>query len=147
MTAFALDEIDRTILRLLQEDARISNAEIGRRVDRAPSAIYQRVRKLEERGLIKGYHARVDPKALGFGLMAFVMIRTGEGEVRTEDTESLGELLDHRIQALPDVSGTRTTIVVQTAKESWTLPVDHGEAEDGSRPGPEDGRRLAGTTV
>lgn len=148
-----LDDIDRAILEFLQEDARIANAEIARRVDLAPSAVFQRIRKLEERGVIRGYHARLDPRALGHGLMAFVMLRTGEGahgptvrrrladlpevfevhrvvgedcffiKVRVEDTEALGRLLDDEIQSIPDVASTRTTIVVQTEKETFTLPV------------------------
>ncbi|HZD04659.1 MAG TPA: Lrp/AsnC family transcriptional regulator, partial [Longimicrobiales bacterium] len=73
------DDIDLAILSLLQENARIANAEIARRVDLAPSAVFQRIRKLEEKGVIRGYHARLDPKSLGHGLMAFVMLRTGEG--------------------------------------------------------------------
>lgn len=148
-----LDDIDRAILELLQEDARISNAEISRRVELAPSAIFQRIKKLEDRGVIRGYHARLDPRALGHGLMAFVMLRTGEGargpvvrkklaaipeivevhrvvgedcffiKVRVADTDALGRLLDDEIQAVPDVASTRTTIVVQTEKETFALPV------------------------
>lgn len=148
-----LDDIDCTILELLQDDARIANAEIARRVELAPSAVFQRIRKLEEKGVIRGYHARLDPKALGHGLMAFVMLRTGEGarspvirkqlaalsqvvevhrvvgedcffiKVRVSDTEALGHLLDEQIQAIPDVASTRTTIVVQTEKETFALPV------------------------
>ena len=151
-----LDDIDRTILELLQENARIANAEIARRVDLAPSAVFQRIRKLEESGVIRGYHARLDPKALGHGLMAFVMLRTGEGargpvmreklsaiddivevhrvvgedcfflKVRVADTEALGNLLDDDIQSIPEVASTRTTIVVQTAKETYALPVRNG---------------------
>lgn len=148
-----LDDIDRAILELLQEDARIANAEIARRVDLAPSAVFQRIRKLEDRGVIQGYHARLDPRALGHGLMAFVMLRTGEGargpvvrkklagipeivevhrvvgedcffiKVRVADTDTLGRLLDDEIQAIPDVASTRTTIVVQTEKETFAVPI------------------------
>lgn len=147
------DDIDLTILSLLQENARIAHAEIARRVDLAPSAVFQRIRKLEEKGVIRGYYARLDPKALGHGLMAFVMLRTGEGarspvirrkladipdvvevhrvvgedcffiKVRVEDTDALGHLLDEQIQTIPDVASTRTTIVVQTEKETFALPV------------------------
>lgn len=148
-----LDDIDRAILDLLQEDARIANAEIARRVDLAPSAIFQRIRKLEEKGVIRGYHARLDPKVLGHGLMAFVMLRTGEGargpevrrklaaipeivevhrvvgedcfftKVRVADTDALGRLLDDEIQSISEVASTRTTIVVQTEKETFALPL------------------------
>lgn len=151
--AVTLDEIDRQILDLLQNDARISNAEVARRIGMAASAALDRVRKLEERGVIQGYETRLDAKALGLGLTAFVFVRaserpgekhTGErlaaipavqeihhvaGEdcylvkVRTADTESLGELLRERIGAIPTVHATRTTIVLGTLKETSRIPV------------------------
>jgi Lrp/AsnC family leucine-responsive transcriptional regulator len=142
------DEIDLQILQLLQENARIANAEIARRVGLAPSAVFQRVRKLEDSGVIRGYHARLCPVALEQGLLAFVLIRTGEGaraketaamladipevlevhrvvgddcfflKVRVRDTDALGVLLDEKIQRLPPVASTKTTIVLSTAKET-----------------------------
>ena len=58
-----IDDIDRMILTILQDNARISNAEIARRVEMAPSAIYERIRKLEERGVILGTgHASTRPR-------------------------------------------------------------------------------------
>ena len=59
-----IDEIDATILDLLQENARISQAEIARVVGLAPSAVLERIRKLESRRVIKGYAALVDPHEL-----------------------------------------------------------------------------------
>lgn len=140
------DAIDRRILELLREDARTTNAAIARDVGLAPSAVFQRIRKLEAQGVIQGYHAHLDPTALGQGLLAFVTIRTGEGaraketadmlsgipevlevhrvvgedcfflKVRVRDTTELGALLDEKIQRLPPVAATRTTIVLSTAK-------------------------------
>jgi Lrp/AsnC family leucine-responsive transcriptional regulator len=145
--ASQLDDCDRRILTLLQRNARISNAEIARQVGLAASAVFQRVRKLEEQGVISGYHALVDPHALGESLMAFVMVRTSEGaraeatarelseidevaevhrvvgddcfflKVRVADTDALGKLLDAKIQRLPTVASTRTTIVLSTSKD------------------------------
>lgn len=142
-----IDELDIAILRLLQENARTANAEIARRVGLAPSAVFQRIRKLEEQGIIAGYHAALDPAAIGQGLLAFIMVRTSEGararetaeilasipevlevhrvvgedcfflKVRAGDTDALGRLLDETIQPLPAVASTRTTIVLSTAKE------------------------------
>lgn len=153
-----IDTTDRAILALLQANARMSNAEIGRRIDLATSAVHQRIRKLEEQGVILGYVARVDPRVVGYGLAAFVMIQSGEparsseiteglvtipevlevhrvvGEdcffvkVRVRDPDELASLLDDTIQRIPGVSGTRTTIVLQTAKESAALPIDADEA-------------------
>ncbi len=142
-----LDDTDRRIIRLLHRDARIANAAIARDVGLAPSAVFQRIKKLEAAGVIRGYHADLDPSSLGQGLLAFVTVRTGEGararetaamlaavpgvvevhrvvgddcfflKARVKDTEALGRLLDERIQPLPPVASTRTTIVLCTSKE------------------------------
>lgn len=141
------DDIDIRILQLLQRDARIANAAIARDVDLAPSAVFQRIRKLEKEGVIRGYHAQLDPGVLEQGLLAFITVQTGEGararetaellasvpevlevhrvvgddcflmKVRVRDTHALGALLDEKIQTLPPVASTRTTIVLSTAKE------------------------------
>jgi len=154
-----IDPTDAAILALLQENARISNAEIARRVDMAPSAVFERVRKLEERGVIRGYEARLGARELGLGLVAFVFVRTAErpgqsstgaelarlpevlevhhvaGEdcflvkVRAPDTDGLGRLLRDRIGALAAVTSTRTTIVLETLKESTRLPLPAPAAE------------------
>ena len=117
-----LDATDIRILDLLQGNARISNADIARELDMAPSAILDRIRKLEARSVITGYEARLDAHAVGFGLTAFILVRTEErvgsasigqaiakfpevqevhhvaGEdcylvkVRVQDTDALGEL-------------------------------------------------------
>lgn len=148
-----IDATDRAILALLQQNARMSNAEIGRRIDLATSAVHQRIRKLEEQGVVLGYECRVDPRAAEHGLAAFVMIQTGEGarsatiterlgaipevlevhrvvgedcffvKVRVGDPDRLAALLDDTIGPIPGVSGTRTTIVLQTTKESSALPL------------------------
>jgi Lrp/AsnC family leucine-responsive transcriptional regulator len=163
-----VDEIDLSILALLQEDARMSNAEIARRVGLAASAIFQRIRKLEESGHICGYTARLDPKKLGYGLTAFVRIQTGTGaqapqvtrdlaaipevteihrvvgedcfflKVRVADTAALEDLLDHRIQPLESVASTKTTIVLSTGKETLAVPIP---------PARTDGRAEAADTV
>ena len=160
-----IDNIDREILNIIQKDARISNAEIARQVELAPSAVLERVRKLEERGVIRGYSADIDPKVLGYGLTAIIAVRTSEcgagvGEllaavpevqevhevagddcfyikVRTQDTESLGVLLREKLKAVPNVINTRTTVVLKTFKEGNILPVEF-EAE-----GSEDLKRKA----
>jgi Lrp/AsnC family leucine-responsive transcriptional regulator len=147
-----IDEMDRRILSLLQQDARLPNAEIARRVGMAPSATLERLRKLEERGVILGYECRVDPKKLGLGLTAFIFVRstdTGEHEtgerlkqnpnvlevhhiagedcylvkVRAADTEDLGRMLRTDFKSLPHVNATRTTIVLGTLKESAKIPI------------------------
>lgn len=154
-----LDEIDLRILQLLQEDARIANAAIARDVGLAPSAVFQRIRKLENEGVVKGYHARLDPAVLDQSLLAFITVQTGEGaraketaellasvpevlevhrvvgddcffmKVRVRDTLALGALLDEKIQTLPPVASTRTTIVLSTAKDEHVRIPAPGAAE------------------
>lgn len=147
-----MNDIDRQILNLVQQDARIPNAEIARQVGLAPSAVLERLRKLEDRGIIRGYAAELAPKELGFGLTVFVNVRTSEcgsdagraiaeipevlevhdvaGEdclllkIRTKDTEELGKLLRERIKPVPTVISTRTTVVLQTFKETTALPIE-----------------------
>src|ERR1700712_4338401 len=71
-----IDYIDKQILNIIQEDARIANSEIARQVGLAPSAVLERVKKLEERGVILGFETKVDPTSVDFGLTAFVAVRT-----------------------------------------------------------------------
>jgi Lrp/AsnC family leucine-responsive transcriptional regulator len=71
----ALDVTDRRLLAELQADARLSLAELGRRVGLSPPAVAERLRRLEGDGVISGYHAKVDPARLGFGLGVLVRIR------------------------------------------------------------------------
>ncbi|GAC1451657.1 MAG: Lrp/AsnC family transcriptional regulator [Ktedonobacterales bacterium] len=148
-----IDELDNIILTILQHDARTSNAEIARRTGMAPSAILERIRKLEVRGIIRGYEAQLNSQALGLGLVAFVYVRaeerlchakTGEllaampevqevhhvaGEdcylvkVRVADTAALSRLLRERFGAIESVRSTRTTIVLTTVKETAQLPL------------------------
>ena len=148
-----IGDIDIKILNIIQKDARISNAEIARQVGLAPSAVLERVRKLEERGVIQGYAAEIDAAQVGFGLTAFVFVRTNEcgdgtdkvlakipevlevhdvaGEdsyllkVRAENTEELAKLLREKIKAVPNVLSTRTTVVLQTIKETTALPLEN----------------------
>ena len=154
-----IDDIDKDILAIIQANGRESNAEIARQVNLAPSAVLERIRKLEDKGVIKNYAARLDPRQIGLGLTVFVSVRTSEcgggveealaelpevlevhdvaGEdcclikVRTRDTEELGRLLREKIKLIPKVVDTRTTVVLQTFKETSSLPLDHIETESG----------------
>lgn len=148
-----IDSIDAIILTILQTNARTSNAEIARQVDLAPSAVFERIRKLEERGVIEGYSARIHPKAIGLPLLAFIFVRADErpgeeetarrvsqipevlevhhvaGEdcflvkVRAADTDALHRLLRERLGCMETITSTRTTIVLDTVKESSGLPI------------------------
>jgi DNA-binding Lrp family transcriptional regulator len=70
-----LDDTDRAILRVLADDARISNRELAERVGVAQSTCLARVRNLRQTGVIRGYHADIDPRALGHDLEAMISIR------------------------------------------------------------------------
>lgn len=150
-----IDDIDRQILNILQQNARTPNAEIARQVGMAPSAVLERIRKLETRGVIRGYEARIDPEALGLSLLAFVFVRaddtvgerTGEAlaeipevqevhhiagedcylaKVRVRDAKTLGRLLRERFAGSGTIRSTRTTVVLETLRESAQVPVGAG---------------------
>ena len=70
-----LDEIDRALLRILQTDARISNADLARQVNLSPPAVHARMRRLQEQGVIRGYVAVLDHEALGYELLCLISIR------------------------------------------------------------------------
>ncbi len=91
-----LDEKDARILEILQKDGRTSNVDLARAVELTPSATSERIRKLEERGLIKGYTALLNPDALGLGLLAFIFIRV-------DDPENLIGRTEEALSALPSV--------------------------------------------
>jgi Lrp/AsnC family leucine-responsive transcriptional regulator len=71
-----LDRTGLQILRALQENARLSFSELGRRVALSSPAVAERVRKMEETGIISGYHARVEPEKVGLPIMAFILLKT-----------------------------------------------------------------------
>jgi Lrp/AsnC family leucine-responsive transcriptional regulator len=155
-----IDGIDSKIVNILQKNARVSNAEIARTVGLAPSAVFERIRKLEEKGIIRGYHADVDPRAVALGQLAFMFIRStdrpmavgtaaqlakvpeilelhhvaGEdcflAKVRARDAEALGRLLRDRLSRIESITSTRTTIVLETVKEIVELPIGASEQED-----------------
>src|SRR5262249_53872725 len=70
-----LDAVNRRLLSELEQDARLSTAELARRVNLSPPAVAERVRRLEQAGVITGYRAVIDPRAVGYPLAAVVRIR------------------------------------------------------------------------
>ncbi len=147
------DVIDRKILTILQENARLSNAQIARDLGLAPSGVLERIRKLEKRGIVTGYHACLDAAKVGFGMTAFLLIRTDDrpGDTKTayrlaeipevgevhyiagDDSflliarygghEDLSRLLREKIGAVMAVKSVRTSIVLETIKENGGLPI------------------------
>ncbi len=148
-----IDDTDRKILTMLQENARTSNAEIARSIGMAPSAVLERIRRLERKGVLQAYESRIDPLSLGLDLTTFIMVRTEEPvgtfetgkklahipevqeihyiagdycyilKVRVSGTESLGELLK-KLGSFPEVRDTRTTLVLRSIKDSLRLPLE-----------------------
>jgi Lrp/AsnC family transcriptional regulator, leucine-responsive regulatory protein len=148
-----ISDIDLAIVELLQSNARETQAEIARAVGLAPSAILERIRKLEARGVIRGYVTQIDPRALDLGMLAFVSVRSEHGpgddsvarsladcpevlevhhvagedcylvKVRARDAEHLGSLLRTRFGRILGVTSTRTTIVLETVKETPRLHI------------------------
>jgi Lrp/AsnC family transcriptional regulator, leucine-responsive regulatory protein len=78
-----VDEIDRRIVAEVQADGRVTMAELGRRVGLSAPAVTERLQRLEQRGVIRGYHADVDPRALGLSLGAVIRIRPAPGQLQS----------------------------------------------------------------
>src|SRR5438874_13574883 len=98
-----IDEIDWQILSILQENARTSNAEIARQVGMVPSAIFERIRKLEEREIITEYTLRLSPRALGLGLLAFIFVRADERVGSNETAAVLAQIPE--VQEVHHIAG------------------------------------------
>ncbi len=89
MAMHSLDTLDRKILDVLQTDGRASNVEISAKVHLSAPQCFRRVRSLEERGVIRGYRADVQPEALGLGVMAYVSLTIDGGQFgRVRDIEA-----------------------------------------------------------
>ena len=142
-----IDAKDKQILSLLLEDAAISKADIARQVGLAPSAISERVRKLEADGVVQGYEVRLNPHALGKPLLAFVFVTdakpslcfdtaaalsgvTGLEElhkiagddcyllkIRASGTDELNDIIETQINPIQSVTRVRTTIVLNAVTE------------------------------
>jgi Lrp/AsnC family transcriptional regulator, leucine-responsive regulatory protein len=94
------DPTDVALLRELQEDARLSLAELGRRVGLSPPAVADRLERLEQAGVIRGYRAEVDPRALGYELAIVLRIRPAPRELKkvAEVAQRTPEIVEcHRI--------------------------------------------------
>ena len=146
-----LDKIDLGILRLMQENARITNADMARELNMAPSGVLERVKKLEQKNVILQYTTRLNPAPLQQKLLAFVFMKAADGlgctttgkelakipevqevhniagedcylvKIRTADSASLMELMRNQFSKIPNILSTRTTIVLETVKEHQQL--------------------------
>jgi Lrp/AsnC family leucine-responsive transcriptional regulator len=142
-----MDGTDRRIIDLLQADCRATQQEVAKKVGLSQPSVAERIRKLEEAKVILGYTARVDPRALGHDITAFIGVsiehpkyfdtfarrvlampdvlechRVAGPEsyllkVRTRTTGTLDQLLVEQLRVIPGVSSTHTTIVLASIKE------------------------------
>jgi len=97
MGATTIDELDRSILAILQEEGRITNVDLASRVGLTAPPCLRRMRALEESGVIKGYHAELDPGALGYGIMVFALV-----SLRSQAEDDLRAFESH-VATLPEV--------------------------------------------
>jgi Lrp/AsnC family transcriptional regulator, leucine-responsive regulatory protein len=98
--ASLLDDTNRRLVAELQADARLSLAELGRRIGLSAPAVAERLSRLEQQGVIRGYHAEVDPAAAGYPLTAIVRVRPAPRQLHkvAELVQSLPEVVEcHRI--------------------------------------------------
>jgi len=150
-TIIELDETDRKILAELQRDGRRSFKKVGEDAGVSEATVFVRVRKLKEKGVLKGFRAVVDPKVVGKSLTAIILVRaypktfpgmlnalkkfddineiydvTGEYysilKIRTSGTDELGKIID-QIGAVEGVAGTETIIVLRTVKEEFNVRI------------------------
>ena len=148
-----LDDIDIAILNHLQENGRAQRNKIAELVNLSVPSVSERMKKLEERGLIQGYHAILNSKDFNFDITAFLFVQvdgsehypefvqkisdepevlechsiTGDGshllKVRTKNTSSFERLLS-RIQSWNGVNKTRSNLVLSSFKETRALPIE-----------------------
>jgi Lrp/AsnC family leucine-responsive transcriptional regulator len=150
---FVLDNIDLQILQLMQENSRISNVDMAKKLEMAPSAVLERVKKLEQKKVIRHYTTGINPAAVGQKLLAFIFIRTSDGfgssvtgvelakipevqevhniagedcylvKVRAADSAELMALMRNEFARIPTIQSTKTTIVLETVKEEQKLMI------------------------
>jgi Lrp/AsnC family leucine-responsive transcriptional regulator len=104
-----VEETDRTIVRLLAEDGRMSYTDLGRRTGLSTSAVHQRVRRLEQRGVIRGYRAVVDYEAIDLPLTAFISVKPIDVSAPDDVPDRLADIAE--IEACHSVAGEESYIL------------------------------------
>ncbi|MFQ5907582.1 MAG: Lrp/AsnC family transcriptional regulator [Thermoplasmata archaeon] len=113
-----VDTMNRKILNLLQLDGRTTTAEIARRLRRSESSIRERIRRMEAKGMIKGYYAYVDKRALGYRSEAFVFCNIGP----PDQAPILDELLRLRqVTGIYHISGAKRFLLKVAARDNQAL--------------------------
>ena len=135
----SLDDVDRALLRALQDDCKRSLADLGAEVELSPPAVLERVRKLEESGILTGYHATVNPRKVGLDIGAFIGVGIDHPRSIPKFEAAilaLPEVLESHhvtgrhthqligaIRELPGVARTETMIVLATQHERQRIPL------------------------
>lgn len=115
-----LDQTDLRILELLQGNARISNADLAREVNMAPSAVLERVKKLEQKKVIRQYNAAIDPAAVRQKLLAFIFIKSKEGFTCSSETAKLLAAIPE-VQEVHHIAGEDCFLVKVRTSDSASL--------------------------
>ena len=116
-----LDAIDRQILKELQDDGRITNVELARRVGISAPPCLRRVRALEQAGYIKGYRALLDEKRLGYEVTIFAMVHlSSQAEA---DLKAFEDFVLHALTSAPNVASVKTFLTIRRAKREPGVPI------------------------
>jgi Lrp/AsnC family leucine-responsive transcriptional regulator len=117
---FSLDEVDLQILRLMQGNARISNADLARELEMAPSAVLERVKKLEQKNVILQYNTAINPAAVNQKLLAFIFIKSKEGSSSdAKIAASLSKIPE--VQEIHHIAGEDCFLVKVRTEDSASL--------------------------
>lgn len=146
-----LDKTDHKLISLLQEDSSLTVAELSKSVGVPASTLNDRIKRLQKQGIIGGFHARLDPDALGLNLLAFMLVAWNDPKVeavflkrvkasaavlechhvtgswnyllkvRVSTPRDLEQFLAETVKSVSGVERTETIIVLSSAKETWKL--------------------------
>lgn len=148
-----LDETDYAIIEALQEDARTPFSEIARRINMSSATVHDRVNRMEDAGVIEGYHAKVDPKMLDYDISAVVGLQVEQGQeqdtldrlrdipgvqevhlttgswdvmmkVYAEDADRLRKLMFENVAQMDGFARSQTMVILGTSYETQELPIE-----------------------
>ncbi len=114
-----VDEIDRKIVDLLRQDARLTNAALGAQVGLSAPSVFERIRKLEKRGVLKGYTVRVDEAALGKSLTAYIRLTAAYDERHDPGLQAI--IQDPDVLELYSVAGEDCFLIKTRASDPADL--------------------------
>src|SRR5215468_1427528 len=119
-----LDAIDRKILKQLQDDGRITNVELARRVGISAPPCLRRARALEQAGFIKGYRALLDEKRLGYEVTVFAMVHL------SSQADSDLKAFEDFVRGEPLVRDVKTSLTLRNSKDDAMVPLEAKEVRE-----------------